>query len=175
MDGRKRVLGTDNGPLDAQVMFVAEAPGRLGADRSGIPLKGDQSGRNFERLLRHAGLNRSSVFVTNAVLCNPRDRQGRNAPPSAQEIANCSEFLRETIRLIDPNWVITLGAVALRATRLIESHELRLSDAVGRHLDWYQRSLVPLYHPGPRAMIHRPFDAQAHDYAALGQRIRGVL
>ena len=34
MEGRRRVLGAGNGPLDARVLFVAEAPGRLGDDRT---------------------------------------------------------------------------------------------------------------------------------------------
>src|SRR3954447_6489609 len=72
MTGRTRLLGPANGLLTARVYFVAEAPGRLGGDRTAIPLCGDQSGRNFERLLVEAGLERSEIFVTNAVLCNPR-------------------------------------------------------------------------------------------------------
>src|SRR5579872_2221398 len=70
MEGRRRVLGPGNGPLDALVLFVAEAPGRLGGDRTGVPLSRDRSGLNFERLLASSGLGRAEVFVTNAVLCN---------------------------------------------------------------------------------------------------------
>src|SRR5579883_877427 len=43
MEGRTRVLGPANGSLDADILFIAEAPGRLGADSSGIPLMGDQT------------------------------------------------------------------------------------------------------------------------------------
>src|SRR3954447_20595458 len=85
MVGRTRLLSSANGSLEARVCFVAEAPGRLGGDRTAIPLCGDQSGRNFERLLVEAGLERSAIFVTNAVLCNPRVGN-RNAPPSQREI-----------------------------------------------------------------------------------------
>ncbi len=45
MEGRARVLGQANGPLSARVLFIAEAPGRFGADMSGIPLAGDRTGR----------------------------------------------------------------------------------------------------------------------------------
>src|SRR5579862_3408841 len=48
MDGRRRVLSTLNGPIDARVLFIAEAPGRRGGDRTGVPLTSDQTGRNFE-------------------------------------------------------------------------------------------------------------------------------
>src|SRR5262245_30803366 len=73
MEGRTRVLSASNGNLHAQILFVAEAPGRFGGDRTGVPLSADQTGRNFQFLLEKAGISRDSIFITNAVLCNPRD------------------------------------------------------------------------------------------------------
>src|SRR5579872_1859340 len=86
MCNSRRVLSRSAGPLNAVIMFIGEAPGRLGADESGLPFHGDKAGHNFEALLRHVGLSRYDVFVTNAVLCNPRDTAGNNAPPSRQEL-----------------------------------------------------------------------------------------
>ena len=48
---RTAVLSELNGPINARVMFIGEAPGRKGADRTRIPFSGDQSGKNFERFL----------------------------------------------------------------------------------------------------------------------------
>src|SRR5436309_7838502 len=98
MEGRRRVLGPANGPLAAPALFVAEAPGRLGGDRTGVPLTSDQTGRNFARLLAQAGLRREDVFVTNAVLCNPRCPRGLNRPPARLEIANCRRYLAATLQ-----------------------------------------------------------------------------
>ena len=81
MYGRTKVLSEKNGNVDSKVIFIGEAPGRLGADRTGIPFYGDQAGQNFERLLQFAGLTRQQVFITNAVLCNPRDKKGNNSAP----------------------------------------------------------------------------------------------
>src|SRR4051812_33858855 len=86
MRDSKRVFGRSAGPLSANIMFIGEAPGRLGADETMIPFHGDRAGENFERLLGQAGLDRYSIFVTNAVLCNPRDEKGNNAPPTRLEI-----------------------------------------------------------------------------------------
>src|SRR5829696_4560965 len=58
MEGRRRVLGEANGRPGARVMFIAEAPGRLGGERTGVPLSVDQSGRRFSRMLALAGLSR---------------------------------------------------------------------------------------------------------------------
>ncbi|MCC6175430.1 MAG: uracil-DNA glycosylase [Chloroflexi bacterium] len=173
MAGRTRVIGPACGPLDPTVLFVAEAPGRHGADRTGIPLSADRSGRTFEEALARAGLARSDVFVTNAVLCNPRRPDGRNDRPSASELRNCSTYLRATIDLLDPPWVVTLGRVALDALRSIEAHHLVLKQGLGTVHPWYGRHLVPLYHPGPRSLIQRGHERYFADFARLGALVRG--
>jgi uracil-DNA glycosylase family 4 len=173
MEGRTRAIGPANGPLDARVLVVAEAPGRLGADRTGVPLSGDQTGRNFERFLAGAGIERSSIFVTNAVLCNPRRPDGRNDRPRIHEIRNCSEHLRAVIDLLDPPWIVSLGRAALDALAEIEPHHRQLSRDVATPVGWNGRQLVPLYHPGPRALIRRNLDQQAVDYATLAALLNG--
>lgn len=169
------ILSDKNGPLKSQLLFVAEAPGRFGAVRTGIPLSGDQAGRNFEQLLSAAHLARDQVFVTNAVLCNPRDSQGRNATPSLAEVRRCTGFLVRTIAIIDPVVVVSLGAVALRAFGEIEAHGLVLRRDCGRPVEWNGRTLVPLYHPGVRAWIHRSFERQLSDFASLRSLIQSHL
>src|SRR6185295_13816169 len=126
MKDSARVLGPGCGSLDAKLVFIGEAPGRLGADSTELPFHGDQSGHNFERLLEQVGLSRYDAFVTNAVLCNPKDRAGNNATPTLAEIANCSGFLAEQLALIDPKVVVTLGAVALKACNNQVHHGLTL-------------------------------------------------
>ncbi len=174
MDERARVFGEACGPTDAALMFVGEAPGRLGADQSGIPFHGDRSGHNFEELLEFARISRNEIFVTNAVLCNPRDDGGRNAPPTSVEIANCTRFLKRQIDTIKPKLVVTLGASALRSAGIVEGHDLTLSDNVRTAHEWYGRTLVPLYHPGQRAMVHRSFANQRSDYAFVAKCFRGL-
>jgi uracil-DNA glycosylase len=172
MEGRRRVLGPANGSLAARLLFVAEAPGRLGAEVTGVPLSSDQTGRTFNLLLESSGINRSDVFVTNAVLCNPQDEAGRNDRPTAAELISCSDHLVRLIHILDPQWVVTLGAVALDAVARIEPHRLKLPDHVGVPTRWADRWLLPLYHPGPRALIRRPLEAQMIDYARLAALVR---
>jgi uracil-DNA glycosylase family 4 len=155
-------------------MFIGEAPGRLGADQTEIPFHGDQAGHNFEELLRLAGLSRDSLFVTNAVLCNPRDSSGRNSTPNPRELDNCSSFLREQIQLIDPAVVVTLGASALRAASAIEAHNLNLAADVRTAHGWFGRVLIPLYHPGQRAMVHRSAANQRSDYQFVAEHVRRI-
>ncbi|HWZ16939.1 MAG TPA: uracil-DNA glycosylase family protein [Mucilaginibacter sp.] len=163
----QKILNRSSGSLNAEIMFIGEAPGRLGADNSGIPFHGDKAGHNFEELLKFAGIHRSNIFVTNAVLCNPRDEKGNNSTPTKAEIDNCSFYLREQIKLINPKIIVTLGSVALESTKYILKHDLNLRDSVRTANRWYEKILIPFYHPGQRAMIHRSMANQRSDYQFL--------
>ena len=172
MNDSARILSLSFGSLDAKIMFIGEAPGRLGADTTGIPFHGDKAGDNFEGLLDFVGISRENIFVTNAALCNPKDSDGNNASPNAEELGNCSAFLREQIDLINPRIVVTLGSNALRATGLIEERNLSLRDHVRTSNKWYGRQLIPLYHPGQRAMIHRSLANQRSDYQFVVEQLK---
>jgi len=175
MTGCNRVLSDANGPSNARILFIGEAPGRLGAERTAIPFHGDVAGDNFEKLLGLAGLNRSEVFVTNSILCNPTNEKGNNAPPSKQAIRNCSSLLRDQIETIKPDVIVTLGAAALNALGLVQPHDLTVSANVRTVQNWNGRKLIPLYHPGARAMIHRNFASQTADYYFVGEIYRRLL
>lgn len=168
MCGRTRVLSGKNGNIDSKVIFIGEAPGRLGADRTGIPFCGDQAGQNFERLLQFAGLTRQQVFITNAVLCNPRDEKGNNSAPNKEEVRNCSLHLSILIDIINPELIIPLGQCALRSLNIIEAHKIELRQGVRKPAKWGKYTVVPMYHPGPRAAINRSITDQKGDFSFLG-------
>src|SRR2546422_5403512 len=79
---RSAVLSELNGPINARVMFIGEAPGRKGADRTRVPFSGDQSGQNLDRYLASIPLTRDRIFITSAALCNPRTASGANRKPT---------------------------------------------------------------------------------------------
>ena len=173
---RAAVLSELNGSVDARVMFIGEAPGRKGADRTRIPFSGDQSGKNFERFLASIDLKRSEIFITSAALCNPRTDSGANRRPKASEIRNCSDFLSRAIELVDPLVVVTLGTVALEALKLVHYHDFNLKNDAGRICGWNDRLLVPLYHPSPQVLItSRKEEAQLKDYQVVARAIRRVV
>ena len=169
---RAAVLSELNGSVHARVMFIGEAPGRKGADRTRVPFSGDQSGKNFERFLASIDLKRSEIFITSAALCNPRATSGANRRPAASEIRNCSDFLRRSLELVDPRVVVTLGTVALEALELIHYHDFNLKNDAGRICHWNNRLLVPLYHPSPQVLItSRKEAAQLRDYKVVAEAI----
>ena len=163
------ILSSANGNLNAKLVFVAEAPGRFGAGRTGIPFHGDKSGDNFETLLEHIGLPRAEVFITNAALCNPLEN-GNNRRPKASEIKNCSPFLKETLNLINPQVVVTLGSVGLQALNLILKTRYQLKENVAQPLTTPDFILFPLYHPSPRVTNWmRPLTQQKKDFKKIPQ------
>jgi len=164
------VLSDLNGPLNARIMFIGEAPGRKGADRTRIPFSGDQSGTNFDRFVGSIGLRRDQIFITSAALCNPQTASGANRKPTQQELANCSGFLHRAIDLIDPAVIVTLGSVALDALRRIHYHSFTLKAAAGQIVEWNGRTLVPIYHPSPQVLAsHRREADQLHDYKVVAR------
>jgi uracil-DNA glycosylase family 4 len=174
MCNRKKVLSNLNGSLNSKVLFIAEAPGRLGAECTGIPLLGDKTGDNFELLLSNIGWSREDIFITNSILCNPQDKLGNNSTPTVEEIKNCSNYLQMTINVINPDVIVTLGVKALESLKYLQSHNFKLKEEVGKCLVWQNRKLVPLYHMGPRALIHRPLIKQRGDFIALSHIVDPV-
>jgi uracil-DNA glycosylase family 4 len=166
------VLGAANGTLDARVLFVAEAVGRRGGAVTGVPLTRDVSGRRFAAFLAIAGIDRSDVFITNAVLCNPLDALGRNRPPTGREAARCRPFLARTLEAVHAPLVVVLGRVALESLRAIAPHDAVLSRDVATPLRWCGRTLVPMYHPGVQSTLHRPHAVQEDDWRRLGALAR---
>ena len=169
------VLGDVNGPLDADVLFIAEAPGRLGAARTGIPMTSDVTGRRFHAFLADAGLDRERVFITNAILCNPLSASGNNRRPRASEVAACRDFLAEVVNVVRAPVVVALGGVALDSLRRIEPHDAELASHAGRAIDWAGRTLTPLYHPSIQSTLTRPHERQRGDWRRLGKHVSSVL
>ncbi len=176
MCGRSAVLSERNGSTRARIMFIGEAPGRKGADRTRVPFSGDQSGANLDRFLGSIGLKRQQIFITSAALCNPRTESGANRKPTQKELANCSEFLRRTIELVDPRVIVTLGSVALEALKRIQYHELSLKESASQIYSWQGRVLVPIYHPSPQVLAsHRRESEQLRDYQIVAKAVRDHL
>lgn len=170
MCDKTAVLSELNGNLFPKVLFIAEAPGRQGADRTRRPFSGDKSGATFQKLLDSINLKREDIFITNTILCSPRSATGANRKPSKKEIKNCSDFLQKTLKLINPKIIVTLGSVALEALKTIEYHQFTLKTNAAEIFEWNGRILVPLYHPSPQVIAsHRREHEQLADFQSLAK------
>ena len=94
------------GPLDARLMLVGEAPGRR-EDEQGRPFVG-MAGRLLNTLLAGVGLGREQVYITNVVKCRPPG----NRDPRPEEIRACLPYLQAQIRIVRPQVLVTLGRIS---------------------------------------------------------------
>jgi DNA polymerase len=127
------------GDPEARLMFVGEAPGQ-NEDLQGEPFVG-AAGKLLDNLLGEIGLHRSEVYIANVLKCRPPG----NRDPRPDEIDSCKGYLREQIRLISPDVVMTLGNFA---TKLLLNTETGITRLRGRpHIWWLGALLVPTFHP----------------------------
>lgn len=112
--GTQTVFG--EGPRNAEVVFVGEQPGDV-EDRQGEPFVGP-AGRLLDEALEAAGIDRRTVYVTNAVKhfkWTPRGKRRLHEKPNTSEIAACHHWLELELRLVKPSLVVALGATAAQA------------------------------------------------------------
>ena len=145
-NGYQVVVG--EGSLDADIMFIGEAPGASEA-KSGRPFVG-ASGRVLADLLAGIGLRREDVYITNVV----KDRPPDNRDPRAEEITLYAPFLRRQIELIQPKVIAPLGHHALAFVLELfgaPAAGQKISDLHGQPLTvqagYGEVTVVPLYHP----------------------------
>ena len=114
--GTQTVFG--EGPRQATVMFVGEQPGDQ-EDKAGRPFVGP-AGKLLDRALEEAGIDRDTVYVTNAVKHFKWERGERGTrrihkKPNDSEIRACRPWLDAEIAIVRPRVVVTLGATASQA------------------------------------------------------------
>jgi DNA polymerase len=112
--GTQTVFG--EGSETADLMLVGEQPGDK-EDLAGRPFVGP-AGRILDQALDDAGIDRSTVYVTNAVkhfTWEPRGKRRLHKRPDAGEIAACRPWLDKEIELVRPKVVVCLGATAAQA------------------------------------------------------------
>jgi len=169
-----------NGALGVAVMFICERPGRVGPGQTGRVSfdNPDPSAETFKRLVEHTGIPRECIFITNAVLCYPGADDYRDRPPSTAQLRNCSPFLREQIRLLQPRLIVPCGNAARKALCLLhpESKTLRrfsLKRDIGSIIRDTVPWVYPVYHTSRRVQIAwRPFVEQSQDWATIPKLLR---
>jgi uracil-DNA glycosylase len=112
--GTQTVFG--EGTEAATVMLVGEQPGDV-EDVSGHPFVGP-AGKMLDRALEVAGIDRSTIYVTNVVKhfkWEPRGKRRIHKKPNAVEVAACRPWLDAEIQLVKPRAIVCLGATAAQA------------------------------------------------------------
>ena len=101
------------GPKHATMILVGEQPGDY-EDVAGKPFVGP-AGKIMDQALEEAGIDRTQVYVTNAVKhfkWEPRGKRRIHQKPNSREIAACRPWLEAELRIVKPKLVVAMGATA---------------------------------------------------------------
>lgn len=133
------VIGQGN--LQAQVMFIGEAPGAEEAKQR-VPFVG-RSGQLLNKTLEEHGMHREDFYVSNIVKVRPPN----NRDPQPNEIEAYLPYLLEEIKLIQPVLFVTLGRFAMNF--FLPSEKISAVHGVLKRFRWKGEitHLLPLYHP----------------------------
>jgi len=125
------------GPIDAEVMLVGEAPGAK-EDETGRPFVG-RSGQLLAEMLEAINLPREEVYITSVL----KSRPPNNRQPRKNEINACLPYLHRQIELINPRFIVLLGGVAVSS---LIGHR-KLSDYHGSFHKIDDGTFFITYHP----------------------------
>ncbi len=144
-----RVLVLGEGILNGKICMIGEAPGG-DEEKQGHPFVG-KAGKNLTEFLKTVGLSRDDIYISNVVKLRPfrlSPKTGKpvNRPPSTQEKRFFIPFLLEEIDIVNPEIVVTLGNVPLKA--VMQQENITIGEVHGRVLtNKSGRKVFPLYHP----------------------------
>ncbi|MBV7482646.1 UdgX family uracil-DNA binding protein [Bordetella sp. BOR01] len=158
-DATQAVAG--EGRRSAHIMLVGEQPGDK-EDLAGQPFVGP-AGALLDRALRQAGVQRTSVYITNAVKhfkWQARGKRRMHKTPAQREIEACHYWLEDELRAIRPRVVVALGATALHS--VMQAKSVALTPVLGQVLEHDGLAVIPTYHP---SFALRAPDAQARQRA----------
>jgi len=103
------------------------------------------AGQLLTRMLGEIGLGREDVYITNVLRCRPPG----NRDPLPDEIESCTPWLIETISIVQPLVVVTLGNFA---TKFVLNTQRGITSMRGSVYDWHGRKVIPTFHPA--AILH---------------------
>ena len=122
------------GAATARIVFVGGPPGKP-EDTTGRPLAGEL----FDRILFAMGLERSSVYACQVVMCRPGQRA-----PHQEEIAACLPFLQRQLAVIAPQIIVAMGELA---TRVLTGQADEFSRLRGRWGKYQGIDVMPTFDP----------------------------
>ncbi|MDO8265067.1 MAG: uracil-DNA glycosylase [Candidatus Parcubacteria bacterium] len=125
------------GPANARIIAIGQAPG-ANEDMTGRPFIG-RAGKLLTQLLEMAGMDRKKVFITSPVKCFPP----KNRKPTKKEVFLCLPYLKNQIKIINPQKIILLGEVAFK----LFFPEKRMKDFRGKWLIQDNKNYFISYHP----------------------------
>jgi DNA polymerase len=155
----------------SRVAMVGETPGDR-EDRKGHVFVGP-AGRVLDEAFEDLGIDRREVYLTNAVKHFRFEERGKrriHQTPTKSEVDACLPWLREELRVVRPEALVLLGAVAAKA---LLGQDFRLTRERGRPIDSDLATLVVVtVHPA--AVLRAPDDLRDTERRAFVRDLRPV-
>jgi len=162
-----------SGSLDAEVMFIGEAPG-FHEDQKGIPFVG-RAGNILSSLLDHIGMKREDIYIANILKCRPP----KNRNPLKDEVEKCTSYLDAQIEIIQPSILVPLGNFSYRY--LFSTYGLPINKISQDHGKIFTKNTIlgtlmvmPMYHPAVATYNPNKIDVLMKDFEILKQNIRKI-
>lgn len=156
----KVVFGVGN--EHSRLMFIGEGPGE-NEDLQGEPFVG-RAGKLLDKLLITIGLDRSQVYIANMVKCRPP----HNRDPLPEEQEACIGYLREQVRLIQPQLIVCLGRIA--AQRII-SPDFKVTRQHGQWIERKGMHLMGTFHPAAILRNQSQMPAALSDFLSIQEML----
>ncbi len=160
-----------DGNIHSAIVFVGEAPG-YHEDIQGRPFVG-AAGKLLSELLLSIGLHRDEVYITNVVKCRPPN----NRDPKREEIAACSPYLDEEIRIIAPRLIVTLGRHS--TNYILSKGGFKGRSMISIHGKTYEVNLgglnlvvMPTFHPAAALYNPRLKDLLIEDFKRIPRLVK---
>jgi DNA polymerase len=168
LNSTQAVVG--EGPVPARIMIIGEQPGDR-EDIEGRPFVGP-AGKLLDRALAEAGIDRSEVYVTNAVKhfkFEPRGKRRIHKKPTAAEVAACRPWLDAELAMVHPEVIVCLGATAAQA---IFGREFRLTKARGELIP-HNQAKYALATVHPSSLLRMP-EGREEAFELFVRDLRGI-
>ena len=149
------------GPRSSSVVFIGEQPGDE-EDRQGRPFVGP-AGRLLDRALQEAGIDRSTVYMTNAVKHFKFEERGKrriHKKPSTSESIACRPWLEAEIAAVRPEIIVCLGATAAQSVFGSDYLVTKQRGQFVKH-PWAPQATSTLH---PSAILRAPSEQRRHEY-----------
>ena len=159
------------GPRTSPIVFIGEQPGDE-EDRQGLPFVGP-AGHLLDRALQEAGIDRSVVFVTNAVKHFKFEERGKrriHKKPSVSESRACQPWLEAELSVIRPKIIVCLGATAAQS---VFGSNYRLTKERGTFVThaWAPQATSTVH---PWAILRAPDEQRHAEYQRLVEDLKKV-
>jgi len=166
------------GAPSAKIIIIGYYPTPLGAEKTGKPYSGDDSGNFLRKIIREVDLSLvKDTYLTYLIKCTPRD--GDKLNPKEEYIKNCIQYFIEEISITTPHIIVSLG---LKASNIILKHffsvEKNYEDINDIHMRVFQNpsfKLVPFYSPHD-VMVKKKVSEEKYteDFRSLAKLLKMV-